>query len=186
MQSMGDSLEQSLLADIPKLNADSQAFMRWILDRVIGVGLRDYGPWQAANDSRDMDREVADELADAVVYTGMRAIKRSLNKQRLVDEFKQAQADHWDHLVLSDHCTTCNVDAFEDAPTGEFPAVPSAALTEFAKVEGAAGISVPRTITSEFENTTGSTCDDCAAPPKAHHRAGCQWTIVVPGKEVVS
>jgi hypothetical protein len=90
------ALEQSLLSDIPRLNADSQAFVRWILDRVIGVGLRDYGPWTGANDHRDLDKEIADELADAVVYTGMRAVMRSLRKQDRIDRFNRAQTESLD------------------------------------------------------------------------------------------
>jgi hypothetical protein len=87
------ALEQSLLSDIPRLNADSQAFVRWILDRVIGIGLASYGPWSATNDHRDLDKEIADELADAVVYTGMRAVMRALRKQDRVRRFRDAHQD---------------------------------------------------------------------------------------------
>lgn len=84
---MTTQLEQSLIADIPRLTADEQSALRFVLDRILVVGRRDYAPWQAEGDRRNMEAEVADELADAIVYTGMRAVMRAVRKRDRVDAF---------------------------------------------------------------------------------------------------
>lgn len=81
------TLEQSLIADIPRLSEDEQKFVRYILDRVLIVGRRSYSPWVAANDTRDMKREAADEAADHVVYVAMDAVMRAVRKRDRVDAF---------------------------------------------------------------------------------------------------
>ena len=83
------ALQDSLLADIPKLNHDEQAAMRFVLDRILIQGRATYAPWLAEGDVRDMDKEIADELADAVVYVGMRAVMKSIAKRRRIECFKR-------------------------------------------------------------------------------------------------
>jgi hypothetical protein len=75
------SLEQSLIADIPRLTADEQSALRYVVDRILVQGRAGYAPWQAEGDKRDMEKEIADECADAIVYTGMRAVMRARRKQ---------------------------------------------------------------------------------------------------------
>jgi hypothetical protein len=93
--------DDQFIADYRSLNADSKAFMRKIMERVAGIGVKTYGPWSAANDTRDMRKERGDELFDAVVYSGMLAVQQ---ERELVD--------HWNHLVLDDNCQSCNAPAF--------------------------------------------------------------------------
>ena len=85
-------LEQSLITDIPKLTADEQAALRFVLDRIIVQGRASYAPWQAALDMRDMEKEIGDELADAIVYTGMRAVMRAVAKRRRIEAFRYDEA----------------------------------------------------------------------------------------------
>jgi hypothetical protein len=89
------ALEQSLLSDVPRLTPDEQAFLRYIVDRVLVQGRASYQPWQAQGDARCMETEIADEMADAVVYTGMRAVMRALKKQR-VAAFARALDEQFD------------------------------------------------------------------------------------------
>lgn len=84
------SLQQSLIDDIAKLTPDEQAALRFVLDRIIVQGRASYAPWQAGLDMRDMEKEIGDELADAIVYTGMRAVMRSVAKRRRIEAFVEA------------------------------------------------------------------------------------------------
>ena len=86
------ALEQSLLADIPRLTADEQGAVRFVIDRILVQGRASYTPWQADGDKRDMDREIADELGDAIVYVGMRAVMRAAKAKR-VAAFVEAAHD---------------------------------------------------------------------------------------------
>ena len=147
-------LQESLLSDIPKLNEDSQAFVRWILDRVIGIGLRDYGPWDALKDTRDLDKEIADEQADTVVYTAMRAVRRARRSTARVAAFNKA---------------------FENEPTGTYlratdlpPKGPASCVVPGLDAQG-----VP---TSRLQH-----CADCDVFDG--HREDCPYVVVVPGKE---
>lgn len=67
----------SLIADIPRLTADEQRALRYVVDRILVQGRSTYAPWQAAGDQRNMTKEIGDELADAIVYVGMRAVMRA-------------------------------------------------------------------------------------------------------------
>lgn len=163
-------LESSLLADIPRLTPDEQAALRYILDRILVVGRRDYSPWVAKGDQRNMESEIADELADAVVYTGMRSVMRAVNKQRLIEQFKAAQADHWDHLVANDQCTDCGVDVF-----------PQKAATAVSELTQQLAESFEEEQTGEHKFARAQTCDDCDAPRTEPHADDCAWVTVVPG-----
>ena len=79
------TLLDSLLSDLPRLSTDEQRAVRFILDRILVVGRATYAPWAAATDGRDMDTEIAEECADAVVYTGMRAVMRALAARQRLD-----------------------------------------------------------------------------------------------------
>lgn len=72
------TLLASLIADMPRLTHDERLAVRFIVDRILVQGRETYAPWVAATDARDMDAEIADELADAIVYTGMRAVMRAV------------------------------------------------------------------------------------------------------------
>jgi NTP pyrophosphatase (non-canonical NTP hydrolase) len=86
------AIEQSLIADIPRLTADEQSALRFVLDRIIVQGRASYAPWQAGLDMRDMEKEIGDELADAIVYTGMRAVMRAVAKRRRIEAFRHDEA----------------------------------------------------------------------------------------------
>jgi len=90
---LGD-IEQSLLRDILRLSADEQAVMRFVLDRILVVGRRSYPPWVAKDDARDIAKEKAEECGDAIIYTGMEAIKSALTRQDRMAEFRGALDDH--------------------------------------------------------------------------------------------
>jgi hypothetical protein len=76
-------LENSLIADIRRLTDDEQAAVRFVLDRILVQGRASYAPWSADTDSRNMEKEIADECADAIVYTGMRAVMRAQRRARV-------------------------------------------------------------------------------------------------------
>jgi hypothetical protein len=82
------NLEQSLIADIPRLTEDEQSALRFIVDRILVQGRAGYAPWQAEGDTRNMEKEIADECADAIVYTGMRAVMRARRKADRLRCFK--------------------------------------------------------------------------------------------------
>ncbi len=86
------AIEQSLITDIPKLNADEQESVRFFIDRILVQGRASYAPWVASLDARDIDMEIAEELADAVIYTAMRAVKRAQAKRRRVEAFRHDEA----------------------------------------------------------------------------------------------
>jgi hypothetical protein len=90
--------DDQFIADYHSLNADSKAFMRKIMERVAGIGVKTYGPWSAVEDKRNMLTEIGHELFDAAVYAGMLAVKQ-----------ERELADHWNHLVLNDECQDCSV-----------------------------------------------------------------------------
>jgi hypothetical protein len=86
------ALETSLVDDIAKLTPDEQSALRFVLDRIIVQGRASYAPWLASGDVRDMEKEIGDELADAIVYTGMRAVMRAVAKRRRVEAFRYDEA----------------------------------------------------------------------------------------------
>ena len=78
-----------LTAKLAQLNPDEQAAVEYFIDRILIQGRASYAPWLAEGDVRDMDKEIADELADAVVYVGMRAVMKSIAKRRRIECFKR-------------------------------------------------------------------------------------------------
>jgi hypothetical protein len=76
------ALQASLIADVPKLSPDEQRFMRRIFDRVLIVGRANYSPWVAANDKRDMAKEMADESLDRAIYGAMDDVIREDERAR--------------------------------------------------------------------------------------------------------
>ena len=70
------ALQDSLIADTPRLAIDEQAFMREIFDRVLVIGRQRYSPWDASKDVRDIRREGDEEIFDAVIYAAMLVVKR--------------------------------------------------------------------------------------------------------------
>lgn len=68
----------SLIADIPRLTPDELSALRYVLDRILVIGRASYSPWKAEGDTRDMDKEIGDELADAIVYVGMRSVMKAV------------------------------------------------------------------------------------------------------------
>jgi hypothetical protein len=85
-------LEQRLIAKVRQLNQDEQSAIEYAVDRVLVQGRASYAPWNAGMDRRDMEKEIADELADAVIYVGMRAVMRSIAKRRRIECFKYDEA----------------------------------------------------------------------------------------------
>ena len=88
-----------LSARLARLNADERQAaeyviesVEYVLDRILIQGRASYAPWLAEGDVRDMDKEIADELADAVVYVGMRAVMKSIAKRRRIECFKRDEA----------------------------------------------------------------------------------------------
>jgi len=50
--------------------------MRRIFDRVLIVGRANYSPWVAAQDTRDMAKEMSDESLDRAIYGAMDDVRR--------------------------------------------------------------------------------------------------------------
>ena len=92
------ALETGLISDILRLTPDEQQAVRFVLDRILIVGRASYAPWRAEDDDRDIDKEIADECADALVYSGMRAVMRH-NARRTRLECELA-----DRVVASFEC----------------------------------------------------------------------------------
>lgn len=156
-------LEQSLLADIPRLTTDEQSALRFVVDRILVQGRASYAPWQAASDGRNIDKEIADECADAIVYTGMRAVMRAQRKAERLRCFKADEDFARTDAALADFVSSQGgekVNAAEDIR----PPVTC----------GLAGSSpAPDTVVREDQ------CTDCAAMLGDRHRVGCPWIEVV-------
>lgn len=86
------TLSASLIADIPRFSEDEQRALRWIFDRILVVGRASYSPWVAAQETRDMVRERADECADAIVYSGFDAVMRHARRADRIARFNQSFA----------------------------------------------------------------------------------------------
>jgi len=83
---------ERIIAKVRQLNQDEQLAIEYAVDRVLVQGRASYAPWNAGMDRRDMEKEIADELADAVIYVGMRAVMRSIAKRRRIECFKYDEA----------------------------------------------------------------------------------------------
>jgi hypothetical protein len=70
------NLAESLIADIPKFGHDEQRALRELFNRVLDLGRQSYGEWIAARETRDMVRELRDEMIDGVWYAACDAVMR--------------------------------------------------------------------------------------------------------------
>lgn len=77
------ALENSLIADTPRLAPDEQAFMREIFDRVLVTGRARYAPWVAGAETRNLARETDEEIFDAVIYAAMLVVRRRVKADRV-------------------------------------------------------------------------------------------------------
>lgn len=156
---------ESIRADLSQLTPDELAAFRFILDRLLIQGRRSYKPWVAAEETRDMVKEQAEEEGDKWVYGGFDSVLKHVRKQRLIEEFKSAACDHWNALVEMDVCAGCGTDIaadFPDEPTREF------SRKAHSNTDGEAAL---------------EPCPDCEGWLQ-RHGAGCPYTVVVPATEV--
>ncbi len=71
------TIAESLIADVARLSIDEQRAMRVLFDRVLNLGRKTYGEWVAAHETRDMARELRDELVDGIWYAACDAVLRA-------------------------------------------------------------------------------------------------------------
>ena len=75
------SVTDALATIVDLLGPDERRVLAWIARRLL-AGQASYGRLDLANDRRDFERERAEELADALVYSAMAEVQRAIRAER--------------------------------------------------------------------------------------------------------
>lgn len=70
-------MKDKIDALLDKASPDELGVVLFVCERLIGLGRAQYGPLNLANDERDFDRELDEELADSLVYAACSRLRRS-------------------------------------------------------------------------------------------------------------
>lgn len=75
-----DAIKQEMPGDelgglLQRANADERRILAYIARRALGIGKKNYPPTNIATDSRDFQKEGADELADFLWYAAMQEVR---------------------------------------------------------------------------------------------------------------